>query len=158
MTTAMPKARKESVYEKYAWTLLFAFGIFALFFASFSLLGMTGDPQQTQSTTRMTAGEIAGSSPRIANYIEGQERYVGVSILTVVVFGNAVVAVPYRKGEKWAWYVMWMLPVFLIGVTVNDLILGGALWALGPFLVIVSLLGLLLPYRKFFPKASGMLP
>ena len=66
----------------------------------------------------------------------------------------AITLTGYRRGEKWAWYTMWLVPAVLVGQ---------GLWYsvfLGDFnemvqyipIVTVALVGLLLPYRKFFPR------
>ena len=55
----------------------------------------------------------------------------------------------FRQGERWAWWTLWLLPLlwlsnFLIGeAPVLDLVIG-----------IITAVGLILPYRRFF-SASG---
>jgi FtsH-binding integral membrane protein len=76
----------------------------------------------------------------------------GLAALGLGVFTIAVSYVPYRKGEKWAWYITWYLPIFLLLATIANYADGGRSWALSLVLLIVALAGLLLPYRKFYPK------
>ncbi|HLB68463.1 MAG TPA: hypothetical protein VJN63_08375, partial [Thermoplasmata archaeon] len=63
----------------------------------------------------------------------------------------------YRRGERWAWYALWVLPLnFVIGLQglVLSLRVGAPPLFVPLLFVIISLLGLLLPYRKFFPKKA----
>ena len=60
------------------------------------------------------------------------------------IFATIMVFIPYRRGERWAWYTLWMLPLMWI-----------AQFALlrEPYylvLAIITALGLVLPYRRFF--------
>ena len=61
---------------------------------------------------------------------------------------------PFRKGERWAWYASLMWPVTFLAIIASDLSFG----FLPPAVAVatpVSIAGLLLPYRKFFPKVSA---
>ena len=65
----------------------------------------------------------------------------------------------YRKGERWAWYVLWSVPVFFLGFAAIAMSIGPSASDLLPFItmfVILSLLGLLSPYRKFFPSKANL--
>jgi len=86
-------------------------------------------------------------------------RFGGLSDIGVAFFIIAISLAAYRKGEKFAWYIMWFIPAFFISsaaITMNTFTMGfeSSLSLLLPItmFVILSLLGLLLPYRKFFPS------
>lgn len=148
----------EKAYEKHAWILLFILGIVGLIFSltdllySFGLWGILADPQEVTRTAGMTLEEISASFPRIGNYIRGQLIFGGLYLFAVSVLEMVIVAVPFRREERWAWYVSWLVPTLLIAVVINNLRLGGSLWPLLMLFLIVSLLGLILPIRKYFPK------
>ncbi len=60
-------------------------------------------------------------------------------------FVIAISVTAYRRGDRWAWYALWLVPL----ITVLEIIVNFE----SPPLVLVfvmSLLGLLLPVRKFF--------
>jgi hypothetical protein len=61
---------------------------------------------------------------------------------------------PYRRGEKWAWFTMWLVPATLVGQGLFNSVLLGDFNEMLPWIPVttVSLLGLFLPYRKFFPR------
>ena len=83
----------------------------------------------------------------------------GAYVTSLILLGFAVPTVlisatSYRKGKKWAWYLLWYVPVVLV-IGIYQSYASLDLRALvGNFLEsAVPVLGLLLPYRKFFPKA-----
>ena len=62
-------------------------------------------------------------------------------------FALVLALIPFRRGERWAWYTLWMLPLLWL-----------SLYALAPdllfylVLAVFSAAGLVLPYRTFFPR------
>ncbi|MDV3244585.1 MAG: hypothetical protein LYZ66_05350 [Nitrososphaerales archaeon] len=133
----MTVPRKEKAYEKYAWIVflvmpLLSVVIVVLFHFTHPLLSV---PDNYQAVRVLRAFETAE---------------IGFSLFTVVILFKG-----FRKGERWAWYAFWFWPVhelsaFVAGggfnpppgqVTVQHLVF-----------LLVFVLGLLLPYRKFFPK------
>lgn len=69
----------------------------------------------------------------------------GMGILTV-----AIAATAFRRAERWAWFAMWVWPVYFI----MHGVLRGVWGPAGVFLG-VSLLALLLSYRRVFPPAAS---
>jgi len=96
--------------------------------------------------------EIASRVPGILVYIGGIARQLGNFMLATGVLLAGIAAVPYRRGEKWAWYISWIFPVVLIIQIANSLSTGGYLVELDFAFLFVALAGLFMPYRKFFPK------
>ena len=153
-TKEATRTKTEKAYEKYAWTPLFAIG--ALFF----VLGVVGifagagwiSPDYVapvQTISGMTWSQIQSTSPAGAKYVTAIIGALGFSALGFGIFGMAISARPYRKGYRWAWYVMLYWPLISIGVIAGALSGGGPIFAV---VLILSLIGLLLPFRKFFPK------
>ncbi len=68
--------------------------------------------------------------------------WIGFNILALV-----LIVGPYRRGERWAWYTLWLMPLLLVGYFVlspeltHNLVLA----------ILTAALGLLLPYRRYFP-------
>jgi hypothetical protein len=122
---------EEKVYEKHSWLLLLAISIIGLLFSFMFLMGIRADPQAT---------------------MDSLERSVGLALLWASVMTIGLVTVAYKKGEKGAWYAFLIVPITLIGYTVLNLSIGGSLWQMFIILLIIALLGLLLPFRKFFPR------
>ncbi|MCS4539253.1 MAG: hypothetical protein HYU03_00985 [Thaumarchaeota archaeon] len=151
----MAVPRQEKAYEKYAWTLLFATGIVGLIFAFNGIFSSTPDPGALavfRNISGTTWEEFSAANPGVASLLTNSLRNSGVFFLGYSLFVIAVALKSYRRGEKWAWYVFLYLPVFFGIFAAWDLPAGGIIWPLFLILLIISLLGLLLPYRKFFPK------
>ena len=134
------KASSGKAREKYAWLLLFPSGLLPLLFAGSLLQSYIFDPDG-KTLNWLT------SDPEILHFI-GWVFTVG-SLMGVgfAIFIMAASVTSYRRGERWAWYAFLYLPVYLLGL----LAIAYWLWPITVPLLIMSLLGLLLPYRKFFP-------
>lgn len=145
--------RKEKAYEKYSWVLLLVLGMVGLIFASVDMFsGTTDDPQSVKQLTGNTWEEIVTRNPGMARLVLQWVRATGVGLLGASILLIAIASVAYRRGEKWTWYALWIAPIVMAGYTANNFLVGGSLWPFFIALLIVALLGLLLPYRKFFPK------
>ncbi len=81
------------------------------------------------------------------------------SMIGFAAFGFMLVvlsATGYRNGDKWAWYPFWVLPVAALGVAA--LAASDGTWgdvAIYSFVALVAVAGLLLPFRRFFPKRQS---
>ena len=147
----------EKAYEKYAWILLFAIGVIFLVSAVPATLGIP-DPATVERIAGMTVNELKVSSPGFYNLYLFYFRFGGLSDIGFAFFITAISVTAYRKGEKWAWYALWVLPAYFIASAAISMSVESNLSLLLPetTFAILSLVGLLLPYRKFFPsKAKG---
>lgn len=56
--------------------------------------------------------------------------------------------VPYRRGNRWAWYALWLVPITYGGAATRFLIdrCGAGFWVAG--LTAVAVVGLLIPIRQ----------
>jgi hypothetical protein len=63
----------------------------------------------------------------------------------MALFGAAITLSAFRRGERWAWFVLWYYPAFF---TAHILASGSGIP--GMPLLLLSMLGLLLPVRCFF--------
>ncbi len=123
------EARVEGAYEKYGWLTLAVSAIFgigaAVVIAAPSYYVLT-DPLYRDFYPVIVAWGTA---------------LVGFNILALV-----LTLIPFRRGERWAWFTLWMLPLSWL-----------SLFALAPdlplylALAFVTSAGLILPYRRFFP-------
>ncbi len=136
----MAVPRKEKGYQRYAWTLPFVLGLLFIVAGPTPIIyGYTAICSVCQLPADTPALTVRGVN------ISAQE--VGLFNFFSGVLLAAVAWTGFRRGERWAWYVI--LWYFALAV-VDDAAFG----IFQPALigVILSGLGLLLPYRKFFPK------
>jgi hypothetical protein len=140
----------EPGYVKYAWIIFFVFGLLWVAAAPINLRGTPPNPPSPEGTTGLTLNQLDARIPGIHGYISSISRQLGNFMLAMGVLIMGIAAIPYRKGEKWAWYICWILPVSLVIQLANSR--GGFGWQADFAFIFVLLAGLLMPYRKFFPK------
>jgi hypothetical protein len=144
-TQDAPTAGSPSPNVGLPWVLLFASSAFLPIYAAIILgLVLLGGRDFSGNTW----AELVAFSPSAAAYFV----ISGVSILGLGLFGMAVSRFSFRKGERWAWYVLWYLPAFAVLGEIADFSIQGT-HAVSFLLVgFLSATGLLLPFRGFFPK------
>ena len=121
-------------YERYAWVIVFVSAILGLLAAL--LLTFAPNAILTEPGFRVGNAPLAIRSWGVT--------WIGFSVFVLVTLLRN-----YRKGERWAWYVLWLLPLLwlshfiLAPDTPHNLVLA-----------IISALGLILSYRVFFPASA----
>lgn len=128
------------------------FGTGALLFGlslSDSPVGLPGGPDAVGSTTGFAWGEIVAEQATAMTLLRGVSRVAGLAFLGFGLLVTAMGAVPYRRGERWAWCVLWVVPASMVGLLIHEL--EGDFVQMPATLLALSLAGLLLPYRVFFP-------
>lgn len=132
------------------WIVFFVLGILTVMAAPIQLTGRPPDPPSPEGTTGLTLDEIGQRVPGISAFIASESRQLGNFMLASGVLMALVAAFPFRRGERWAWFSMWTAPVLLLIQFLNSNF--GAGWWADLGILPVTVAGLLLPYRKFFPK------
>jgi len=102
----------------------------------------------------MTWSQLTSTNARFASLFASTLVDDGISGVGLAFFGMTVSLTSFRRGEKWAWYVSWSMPIGILAAQLNVYLLTGSVLVivLGVVFVLVSLLALFLPYRQFFPK------
>lgn len=127
-----------------AWVLLFLIGLGLVTFAYDNLIVIPAlDPADpARGWSWLT------TDPAVIDYLKFWFRNFGYWVLAVAVFVMVISATGFRQGERWAWYSLLYLPVH-IGIHM-------AIWPwtipILSVVMIMALVGLLLPFRIFFPK------
>jgi hypothetical protein len=78
-------------------------------------------------------------------------RAIGVASIGMGLFGLLITTIAYRRRERWAWFAVWYYPLFWTAHLVGGLPPGKDHVHQVVFIVL-SLAGLLLPVREFFPR------
>ncbi len=153
----MSHNRVERAYEKYAWVILAVIGALIMVGGIPHSLGVNSDPTTPESIIGMGLSEFEASNPMFFDLYDFYLRGGGLSDMGVAFYIIVISATAYRKGERWAWYVLWSVPAFFLGHAAITMSFGASLAHLLPFLAVftaLSVLGLLLPIRRFFPKEN----
>ncbi|MCZ7543275.1 MAG: hypothetical protein M5R40_06925 [Anaerolineae bacterium] len=151
MTTA--KSTNEKAYQKRAWLIPLVLGVL-IGLMSLLIAGFAGvDMSEFEASTGAIWSAFSDAQPEVAEYIIRLERLAGVGFAGFALIGAAIAWTGYRRGEPWAWYALWLFPIifglaavvfFAAEATGLGLYYGGA--------AVIAMVGLLLPYRRFFPK------
>lgn len=147
---------KKKIHEKYAWVIFLIIGILVLAGGIPHMLGINTDPALVSYIAGQTIEEIENSNLLLFNLYHFYFKGGGLSDIGVAFFLIVISINAYRKGERWSWYALWFVPLFFsLWIFVSLPLPADAKAALLPPLfvfIVLSLLGLLLPIRKFFPK------
>jgi hypothetical protein len=139
--------------------LIFVGVVFALFGASDMVLGKDADPAIAESILGAKLDALEPTNPETVQLIALFNRALGSAILFLSILALSITAVPYRRGERWAWYVLWLWPVWNAIIFINfysaprqpDFPTPPPMLS-SPIFFAISAFALLISYRKFFPK------
>ncbi|NMB84093.1 hypothetical protein GYA28_02280 [Candidatus Roizmanbacteria bacterium] len=155
----MKNTINEKFYEKYAWIVFLVIGALILVGAIPHTLGFNTDPALVQIISGKTIDELKISNPLFFNLYNFYFRGGGLSDLGFAFLLIVISATAYRQAQKWAWYAFWFIPAYFSGwIMLGSTLPSESQSSLFPPLtvfIILSLAGLLLPFRKFFPKRRG---
>lgn len=163
-TIAVANPNTETFFERHAWKVLLFFGLFMTGIGLPDLL--TGGPyyegggaSTLQGITGLTWKQLEATSPNAAAMIDFKVRMGGVQYIFLGLFSMAITLTGFRRGERWAWYTLWLFPLFFVAhsFVIRDaykhpeagtpvpLVSGSVVFA-------ITALMLALSYRKFFRK------
>lgn len=152
----MNNKTNEKFYEKYAWIIFIVIGVILLLGAIPHSFGLNTDLMLVQTISGSSIDELKVSSPMFFNLYNFYFIGGGLSDLGFAFFLIVISATAYRLRQKWAWYAFWFVPAYFLSWVVlsSTLPLESSSSLIPPLTVfiILSLMGLLLPFRKFFPK------
>jgi hypothetical protein len=143
----------ERGYVKYGWVVYLFLGLLWLVVGltqAFNPWGLT----DAQHITGMSLRELEASYPEATELVRFLYGALGMLKTSWSFLVLAITLTGFRKGEKWAWFTMWLVPATLVGQGLFNSVLLGDFNEMLPWIPItaLSLLGLFLPYRKFFPR------
>jgi hypothetical protein len=98
---------------KRAWLIFFILGVGTVLAAPINLIGRPPDPPSPEATTGLTLEDLYARTPGLADFIPSISRQLGNFMLAAGVLLAAIAAGPFRRGERWAWTTMWIVPVML---------------------------------------------
>lgn len=140
--------------ERKAWVLLALISAVMVVFGS-QMFFVRPDLQEPIYGSKCCTGKVlADVTPWAVDYMQELARYMGTFTILAGLLSLAVVLVAYRRRERWAWVVLWGLPLLFL---VHGAVLGSFPFDYGP--LGLTLAGLLVPVRLFFgsgsPAAAG---
>ena len=144
------------------WILPLILSLFVLVDGiAFLTFGAGADRDAILRVTGSSWSQIESSLPKLANYINNMTLILGVALVgfSIVLIASSISG--YRRGERWAWIVMWYLPVYFLvtgvltyreGVNLSfDALSADILFIFFVFSMIAQLLSI----SWFFPRGRG---
>ena len=118
MTIKLAQARPTTFVERHAWQVLLALSVIVgLFGLSDMLMGAAdlqkGETVLMHSLTGVSWNEMQAADPGAANMIDQKSRTGGASLATMALLSAAVLIAGFRRGERWAWAALWVMPAWL---------------------------------------------
>lgn len=145
-------------YERIAWVLLLVVGLPFLLFGVSALLfglslsdfpvGIPGGPEAVGALTGQPWEEVLAENAAGVTLLRGVSRMAGLALLGFAVLILLISTTAFRRGERWAWFAMLVVPGFMFGLILHEL--DGGFVHMPTMFLTVSLAGLLLPIRVFF--------
>jgi hypothetical protein len=123
------------------------------------LVGPAADRGIPLGLTGMTLEELQADGPASYRLFDFFTRVNGNSLLLAGLFGTAMLLFAFRRDQPWAWWTMWLLPVWAVGGTAFYLVAGVHAdqpppppLVSGPIFAIVAVAILLVSAPRFFPR------
>lgn len=108
-----------SFFDRHAWKILLGvilllglFGVGDMFNGASDL--QNGEKVYMTGVTGMTWNDMQATSPNVARLIDTLFRTNGATLVTLALLFLVICLTGFRKGERWAWYTLWALPLWMI--------------------------------------------
>jgi hypothetical protein len=107
------------------WVLMLLLGVFPVLTSVLDLVADAGTGLPSDHAGTFTA--ITGASwpqaqavtPGLARYVTLLERGYALHELTFALLFVVIVAVPFRRGQRWAWWAAWIVMIADLGYTLT---------------------------------------
>ena len=94
-----------------------------------------------------------GPAPSGPTYL----RADGVASIGMGLFGFLIATIAYRRRQRWAWFALWYYPIFWTAHLAGGLPPGKD-YVHQIVFIVLSVTGLLVPVRDFFPRRGERAP
>ena len=143
------------------WCLVAIAALIVLFGIGDVLGGASVDPGIALGVSGATLPDLQSQSPAAYRMFDFTTRTQGWNLLMLGTLLLAVLLIPYRSRARWAWWTLWTLPAWSIGVAALSLTFGLAPdqpppppVVSGPILGAIAVAVLLLDSRRFSEAAA----
>jgi hypothetical protein len=143
------------------WVLAFFAAMIVVFGVGDALIGVAADPAITVTLSGLPLAEVQAQDPIGYRLFDFAARSGGMNLALLGLLLGVLIAVPYRAGQRWAWWTLWALPVWAALVPVAYVVFGTAPgqppappMISGPIVAVVAALALLLDRQRFARAAS----
>jgi hypothetical protein len=124
--------------------------------------GPQADPGITAAISGQFADEVQAAEPTGFRLYDFAIRMGGVNLVIIGLLLIAILAIPYRAGQRWAWTTLWLVPAWALSVPAVYLAFGAAPgqppappMVSGPIVAVVAGASLLVDRRRFAGGGVG---
>ena len=111
--------------RRHGWWALFAVALLLAIFGITDIVsGAAADVAIPEGLTGKTIAELEAESPDAFGMYDFAARGNGWNLVLLGTLIGVIVAIPFRRGERWAWWAAWALPVWAAAVPVFFLVAG----------------------------------
>ena len=111
--------------ELHAWWGLLATAVLMSVFGLTDVAsGAAADPAIPLGLTGMTLEELQAEGPTAYRLSDLYTRVNGISLILIGLLFAAVLVFAFRQNRRWAWWTMWLLPVWAASILVFYLVVG----------------------------------
>jgi hypothetical protein len=111
----------DSRFEQHGWLVLFVFGILLMLTTLVNITFESG-PRQFELDTGVAWAEFSQTYPTIAAAYRLAQRLYQAGFFGLTLFALVITFFGLRRGYRWAWAALWILPGTLAVTTVLMLI------------------------------------
>ena len=128
-----------------SWVILLIVAVLSV--GSALYVGLTPAADQTELQGR-TWDQFASQDPDVAALYSLDLALLGLSIGAFAVLATVVAAIPYRHGERWAWYALWLVPLFWGAVAARMYMDEYSATLVYSVAAVIAVVGLLIPIGR----------
>jgi hypothetical protein len=123
MTASPPNPEpRRGFWARQGWKFLLGLVVvIGLFGVGDLIRGLDADPMIPEGVAGLSPAEIRETSPNLARLADLQVRSGGLHLVVMAILWTAILAVPFRRGERWSWWAMWTFPGWSLAVAVTFL-------------------------------------
>lgn len=143
------------------WGLVAIAAVFVIFGVVDLASGADADPAIPLGLTGMTLDELRAEDPIGLELFDFMTRVNGWSLVLLGGLLAVILLVPFRRGERWAWWTMWAIPAWSIGAALLYVVAGvqpevppPPPMVSGPIVAVLSAAILLLSRPRFFGRST----
>lgn len=102
-----------------AWRGLLVMAVLIALVGAWALaVGAAEDPSVPLGLTGQTATEIRTASPGGYLFADVEVRSGGLDLVVIGILLAVIAAIPFRQDRRWAWWAMWLLPIWAVSAIV----------------------------------------
>ena len=106
------------------WGLLATAVLLAVFGVTDVLSGAAADRAIPLGLTGMTLDELEAEGPTVFGLYDLYTRVNGIALVLIGLLMSAILVFAFRRNERWAWWTMWLLPIWAGSILVFYLVVG----------------------------------